>query len=503
MGKVKTGGTTGFYINLATIIVIFGVLQAQVQIVEPSEIAGSLDHEISTFGFVDYQATVNIEIFKWNSESGCDAATENTMSWKSSYPRGFIMRRGGCPYRQQAVNAHSAGARVVLVYRDDDQDIHTSTPVSVGDYKQMSLPPVVSISKKDGLRIKQTLEKGLRVIIRFDFEIEKFSIPVKVKFVYSPLDANSLSILQELITFNNGNGKGQKGDSWDQHSLMKFSAIPKILKQESTSYSPQESEVYCVPNTEFCAPVQPKQIMAYPWEEIVLGTLLHCLTSNIHLAEHSEKGVESFSEILEVVRQSLQGDELLSMETIWNTVRPKLEEKERFMQTANACFSQAIGRVDLVKPSLSTLNSLVSESQMDFLHLPSMFIEDKLVKGDLTPQTSVSAFCDCLLTKSRPYICDRIGQALNKKATELDDYIVEENDRQNPLGFAVFILFLSIIIIGGVYLTARGYLSRRMEQEVTQNIDSSIQQYMRISGEGRSALRTRENRADSELAANE
>ena len=44
-------------------VLMAATCEAKVKIVEPSDIKGVLDHEVSLFGLVDYQATVLVQIF--------------------------------------------------------------------------------------------------------------------------------------------------------------------------------------------------------------------------------------------------------------------------------------------------------------------------------------------------------------------------------------------------------------------------------------------------------
>ena len=259
------------------VLVVLSLLalhQAKVKILEPFDIKGELDHEVSLFGLVDYQATVTIQIFQWHTESGCEPPTEELFSLNSSYPKGFLMQRGGCTYRKQSRNVHRVGGRVTLVYRDNDDDIHSNLIGGDDEFDSSHMPPVVAISKADGLKIKAKLEAGQKVTISFDYEIKTFKPPVNVRFVFSPTDLNSMQTLLKLYEISTNSTIKIK----DAHvDLLKLTVAPKLYSVNELMLSRQEQDSLCLDSVDLCAPPHKKSDLQNPIDEIVLSGLITCV----------------------------------------------------------------------------------------------------------------------------------------------------------------------------------------------------------------------------------
>ena len=184
------------------------------------------------------------------------------------------MIRGGCPYSQQSRNVHRVGGRVTLVYRDNDDDIHSNLVGGDDDIESSNMPPVVAISKADGLKIKEKLEAGQKVIISFDYEIKTFKPPVNVRFVFSPTDLNAVKTLYKLYEISS-NSTIQSGGS--QINLLQLTVAPKLYSAAELMLSKQEQDVLCLNNVDLCAPPHKKSDLQNPIDEIVLAGIITCV----------------------------------------------------------------------------------------------------------------------------------------------------------------------------------------------------------------------------------
>ena len=75
---------------------------------------GYLNYSISTFGYIDYQASTYLTLKPWVSAYGCDTPNSHFLSEVSSNTA-FIVKRGDCGYFQKAMHAKMAGGKLVIV----------------------------------------------------------------------------------------------------------------------------------------------------------------------------------------------------------------------------------------------------------------------------------------------------------------------------------------------------------------------------------------------------
>jgi len=461
--------------GVLVVLVLLGCASAQVKILEPQGLKGRLDHELSTFGMVDYQATVTIEVFLWGNQEGCDYPDDRILSLKSTYPKAFLMKRGKCPYREQSSNAHKAGARLVIVYRDDNQDIHNNTPVGKDDSKDFELPPVMIISNKDGENMKSALLAGNKVIISSDFEIKKHEPPVKVRFVYSSIDSVSLEILSELLSLNGGDGQ-KKGASVPRlgKTLMKLLAVPKVIMDSEAGYSEKEIKKYCLPNSNFCSPKpSPSSNIKNPWEEVFLGAALFCFTKNI---DHGDikKNLVTFLDVLQDLSQAL----LLNKESY--IPFPWEEREGDIMKVAEGCLKEAVGDdFSNLRPRSKFFEEMRGMGQQNILKLPSLYIEEELVRGELTPITAKSAFCDSLHEYAKPTECKDLAKYFEQEMKDVLDKTPPVRT-MGTFGTILSILILTAIAFGIIYLGSKVVIKSRAEKDIRRDIDASLEKYYQI-----------------------
>ena len=100
------------------------------------------------------------------------------------------MEKGDCPYITKAHHARRAGARLAIVFLDDDSNPLAYIPTSAMDRKMKakSVSALILISKSDGLKILEAIDEGKTVKLFVDFEIPKGNPPANVKFWFSPVN---------------------------------------------------------------------------------------------------------------------------------------------------------------------------------------------------------------------------------------------------------------------------------------------------------------------------
>lgn len=472
--------TKWFSAAICVLALLSAVAEAAVTILEPSNIKGALEHEVSTFGFVDYQATVTIQIFNWWTSDGCEPPDDGILSLRSDSPKAFLMKRGGCPYTQKALNAKKAGARVALVYHDDASvDIHDSTPVAPTGFKDTNIPPVVLIGHKDGLKIKKALDATAKVKIEFDYEIMTYKVPVDVRFVFSPLDENSVEIFKSLLLFNSGSKNSTVAIKNHTKELMVQTFAPKVMKAQELGYTNYEAAMYCLPNFDACAPASSSGLeLLNRYEEVVVAGFFECMDRSLRIGNLSNNTIEVTQFLTWYITSLKNAKSVGTWNNMLNSIVEKMEQIGGSFNRTLKCIDQNIFKYEerIVKTNAIFMDDLMSKGQLGFMKLPSMLLEGKLVRGDLTPLTALSAFCDVLERTEKPRRCYHIEENLGNWASVLLDS-TPPLSRLGPIGTWVVIFFLTAAIVLFVYSISRRVMVRGFTEDVSREIDDSIARY--------------------------
>lgn len=481
---------------LASGLALLSLASCKITITEPKELEGELDHELSLFGFVDYQASTIVEIFPWSTESGCEPPTEEIFRVNSSHPKGFLMRRGGCKFLQQALNGHRVGARMVLVYRDNDDDIHGSY-VGGGtndvDHKHHMIPPVVEISKQNGLKIKQALEAGKSVKLWVDYEMKTYDPPVTVKFVFSPSDFDAIQTLIKLFKASTNITKSNK-KKHSENGLMILIPIPKLYTAEDLKLPPNEQKLLCLPNVDLCAAPNKKRELIDAREEILLASLFTCVFESAGKDRTmNEQILEFLTKFSNNVRTSLTSRIPLTEQMTF------VFDSTKLAQQTKQCIDSNLGKYsnfDDLQPTKQFIDKMIIKSQQFNVKVPAMYIQNQLVRGDLTPLTAVSAFCDVLKEKLKPEWCSKVTEELDAMIKfELDVPAPEETMNMFATSLAVIVLTVILIVI--VCLLAKRMLKSRVHEDINQEVNNSLERYYQIQNTKISVMDR-----DTELAPN-
>lgn len=132
-----------------------------------------IEYTISTFGFVDYQSKMRIELKQLGDKTGCSVPSSFSHE-ESQYHIGILAEKGECTYIAKAQNGHRVGARFIFVsLTDEDEDPDSIIPIAPKE-QSVNVPPVVIISKKIGDSIRKYLKRGEKVFMNIDFDMVSF-----------------------------------------------------------------------------------------------------------------------------------------------------------------------------------------------------------------------------------------------------------------------------------------------------------------------------------------
>ncbi len=449
---------------------LFAATVCRISIIKPTEEKRDVDYELSAFGFVDYQASVELQLFRWHTLGGCESPTDQTLQLKSSYAKAFIMKRGQCTYKQQAINAHRAGARLVLIYRDDDANIHDSIPVNPAiSQHEYKLPPVAIITRREGEALVSALDSGKQVVFAVDHEIQTFKPPLSVRLVFSPVHLESLGVLKALLPLT------LKNSTSLSLPMAKLLLAPKISTRQAMDFSEAEAERFCVPSSHYCSPRFEDVKMTRPFEYVHLAVYLHCMSS-VASADESSHG--DFADMVDRYINALQQYYHANIDCdLVSVVDAHLRSIERpYHRKVTQCFLMKMGN-DRQNPNIDSvsLDELYSSSSQQVDKLPSLYLNELLVRGDVDASTAVSALCDSVEAKYRTHLCSEVTAQLDRFARANLDAI--EEDRLSWLA----LLLLMLVCVCVIGWTGRWLLSKQVDRDISREIDSTLSKYYQMA----------------------
>jgi hypothetical protein len=484
--------------RVAVIAMMILASTGKVMIVEPARLKGDIQYSVSSFGFVDYQAKKLVEVRLWSNADGCDPPTDDILE-KPGQNIGYLMKKGECSYRRQALNAHRAGAYVVITYTDEDGESHLTTPsANDEDSRDTVLPPVMMISKKHGVDIRSALESGEKVRLSVDFDIITIDPPVNVFLFYSAVDYNSIDIYNSLIKFHISSSHSNHSSTSKHHNkeIMNLEPIPRLYTRKDFNLSLNDQSRYCIDGIDLCVNPHPSAFLRDATDEIRVAGFLLCLYQNLldgDKKENLQELIKILDDYRDLLKIQMKNKGILDAKEHFHSYFSK---ESSFMKKSVSCYKSSLGEDKInLKGSFEFLEK-VTQKEGSFIKIPSMFILDNHVKGDLTGMTAVSAVCDVLPHKYKPEECYSIEEVLSKQADKLL-HSPSGPSRLTLISSLGVIFCIACLLIGLVYLVSTSIIKTRVRADIMTEIDTSLERYYQIQN---TKLETVSR--DSELMAN-
>ena len=98
------------------------------------------------------------------------------------------------------------------------------------------------------------------------------------------------------------------------------------------------------------------------------------------------------------------------------------EDNSLFAKQVLECFHTNMGKTEFeLSPNKIFIDDIKSRGGSSNVKVPALYIEEQLVRGDVTPLTSESAFCDVLDKKTKPAWCKGVARDLDDKVKSVLD----------------------------------------------------------------------------------
>ena len=441
------------YLNkLIIFIYLLYSIQCEVVVISPSDLAARYYNKPIEINFRKSSDLTNFYIQgevifenKTNLHTSCDDLG-NLLSNKNQndYSKILLAYNGECSIIQKVRNAQEAGASMLLLINNNDQDIKH---ILIEDYDPGNdiKIPVGLISLANGRIMQNYIENNpksnVMVEIIFNENTDKKKIDFKLFFSSSELRAYELihNLTKYLDKFE------------DQVNF-----IPIYVSHQSPSYNPQkpQRELNCVSRGKYC--YFPKQTtIIQDGQRILMESLRQkCMfrKNRDNLKKYYEY-LHSF--FLTCLGSGIKFNERCAKQTLDNLGYP--------VNYLDACLAGSFGVSTLLSSSyIDNENLLFQKDYKEILKykltgFPAVVIDDKPLNGVIKEGKIINKICEAIKTK--PEICQYfIGDS--------DDQINKMNRRK----YWVFLLIIIIIIINiCLFLTFRKYIMLRIGEKMDFN----------------------------------
>lgn len=364
----------------------------------------------------------------------------------------------------KATNAELSGAYAVIVAHNDPKvNIANIIPVADSKYTKVQIP-IILISQRDGLEILETLHtEESDIIISIDIDLEaKQSKIVRVEYWLNPGNQASYNFLVQIqdMVKNFGN-------------QVEFSPKFKFENYKAKSKSKAFLKKHCFARGRFC---QLENSHVKPLDLIEEGIRQACLwrATNSPL-EKNQKVQDSFWKYINSYRKCL--NELRFGHAAPLTCQSQAYEDAHIessrVKYVDRCIEQSFAAPD---DRYQSENDLLVENENDFMYseiylVPALFINDELMKEDLSVKSATTAICDMFLDKP-----DYCNQFLAPQ---------RESDRSHSVrdsmnGLLIFVIFSSILIIGLIVMVLKRSVNKGINREVYYEVNEYVSSYMRM-----------------------
>ena len=456
--------------TITTLLLLINLTLTNIEIMTPPTLktkftqkkkTGSIKYSVSTFGNILYTEKSVVQILlpeKQDNQYGCDnlSIPKNPISNKLVY----LVERGKCTYSKKAFISQESGAFAVLVYHNDENvDVENVIPCSDSIYNNVKIP-IILISKNDGLVLRKSLEMKNDVLMMLDIDLPgKESDTIKTTFWLNPASLKAYDFLVDFKRTLNRFGKyvtfeplykfkdlrkQYQGDFLKEHCFShgKYCNIDSV-HLESLSVLREGLRQICI--WKISKDTTQDKIKNFWWNYVKVYKM--CLENNLN--SRNNKELDCYQEIKETLQISEDLDKRL-----------------------NSCIDDSFTDNN---DKYNSENSLLDKNSNSFIYqniylVPAFFINENLVKENLTDNLVSSAMCDKLIKK--PDICNDYTNVINFENTKKIE--------GNSIYIFLMLLFVGVIILFFILFVVRRGIKTRINREISLEIEQHVSEYMRI-----------------------
>ena len=376
----------------------------------------------------------------------------------------ICLNQGSCTYVKKASNAELSGAYAVIVAHNDPKvNIVNIIPVSDSKYTKVEIP-IILISQRNGLEIMETLKvEASDVIISVDIDLEgKQSKVVRVEYWLNTGNHSSYNFLVQMQAMLES-----FGDSVEFTPKFKYENY--VTKSKPKSFLKK----HCYSKGRFC---QIENSAVNPLDLVEEGIRQACLWRGTNSALEKNKTVKSaFWKYADSYRKCLHNlrfghSEKLTCKTGAYDDSGMEESRITYVEQ---CQTQSFA--DSLTP-FDSENDVLIENENGFMYseiylVPALFINDQLMKEDLSVKSATTAICD--MFEHQPAYCQEF-------LTPKRDFQTGGSVRDSMKGLLFLVIVSSICLLIVILLCLKRSVNKGINREVYHEVNQYVSSYMRM-----------------------
>jgi len=430
---------------------------ASITILGPKSLSSAfplpLDLEYANFGETPSSFRSHGEIFIDNSEEkkeGCEPFSQDFISEytkiESEFPI-FLLKRGECSFVTKARNSQNAGAQMLIVINNNNEDIHDLVMSDDGTGGDIYIPSAL-ISLSDGNKLLDYLTKKkfgkISVEVDFNFDESEENEEIQVEFFFSSHEEKAYVFIKNISNVLN------------EFNNDKIIFIPRYVTHKSPKYSKENpvSVENCFSKGKYC--YFPKWLSnVAKANEILIEDLRQKCIYNLY----NKRDISYYFEYMDIFYQDCFYEKFntICSNKALKTVGIKVKEVEN-------CITDSFGLKKYNDINFDNENVIFEDEYSTIINygltnFPSLTLNTVPIEGIIKIEKLIIALCD--MSNDKPEFCDYFY----------------ENNKNNGISFGYWffiflLLIVFIIIVIGLFYFCKNYISTRVHQRVySEGID--------------------------------
>jgi hypothetical protein len=410
------------------------------------------------------------EVFFENVTASHSACSEidilPSITSQNEYVENFkilLAYNGGCPIVQKARYVQEAGASMLLLINNNDEDIKNVIMDDDGSGSDIKIP-VGLISLTDGRILQNFIENNpkSRVMVEINFKEKEARKKVEFKFFFSSSELKAYQLINNLTKYT---------DKFN--SQVEFT--PNYVIHQSPQYDPQKAtrELNCVTRGKYCY---------FPKETTIIQDGQRILIESLRqkcMFQKSKDNKQSFYEYLQnfykncLIYSPPKFNERCSKRTLDSLGYP--------VNYLDGCIAESFGVNSLLSSSyIDNENSIFKNEYDEILKykltsFPAIVINDKPLEGIINENKVMGVLCNAV--NEKPDFCSIYTGKTNFHFLNL---------RKNKVRVYIFIIFIILINVA-LFFICRKYIIRQVSDKINFNtidldgrIHNFVNNYMSI-----------------------
>ena len=462
------------YEQIAVIICLLSFIKSELMVIGPSDLASRYYNKPIEIVVrkSEYMSNFYVqgEVILESKTPSHTACTELGMRAsnpiQNEYSENFkilLAYNGDCPIVQKARNAQEAGASMILLINNNDEDIKNVILEDDSSGSDIKIP-VGLISLANGRIMQNFIENNpkSRVMVEINFKENKARNKVELKFFYSSSELKAYELINNLTKYT---------DKFNS----KVDFTPIYVIHQSPQYDPQKPirQLNCVTKGKYCY---------FPKETTIIQDGQRILIESLRqkcMFQKSKDNKQKFYEYL----QNFYKDCLIYSPPKFNERCSKrtLDGLGFPVNYLDGCVAESFGVDNLLSSSyIDNENSIFKNEYDEILKykltsFPAILINDKPLYGIINENKVMRAICNAI--KEKPDFCSLYTGIINFDFLNI----------QKKKAWVYISIIIIILINAALFLICRKYITRQVSDKINFNtidldgrIHNFVNNYMSI-----------------------